>query len=86
MLSHIRYIDLFAGIRGFHQAMGSFGVECVFALEWDKDCQVTYEANYGMKPWGEITQIEAEDVPPHDVICAGFPCQAFSISGKQKGV
>ncbi|MEA1953367.1 MAG: DNA cytosine methyltransferase, partial [Campylobacterota bacterium] len=79
------YIDLFAGIGGFHQAMSSFGAECVFASEWDRDCQDTYEANYGMRPWGDITQIEADEIPPHDVICAGFPCQAFSISGKQRG-
>ena len=84
-LTNIKYIDLFAGIGGFHQAMGSFGAECVFASEWDKDCQDTYESNYGMRPYGDITQIEAEEIPAHDVICAGFPCQAFSISGKQRG-
>ena len=84
-LTNIKYIDLFAGIGGFHQAMGSFGAECVFASEWDKDCQDTYEANYGMRPYGDITQIEADEIPTHDIICAGFPCQAFSISGKQRG-
>ena len=84
-LTNIKYIDLFAGIGGFHQAMSSFGAECVFASEWDKDCQDTYEANYGMRPLGDITQIGAEEIPAHDVICAGFPCQAFSISGKQRG-
>ena len=85
MLSHIKYIDLFAGIGGFHQAMDSFGAECVFASEWDKDCQYTYEENYGIKPYGDITQIHEKDIPKHDVLCAGFPCQAFSISGKQQG-
>ena len=84
-LTNIKYIDLFAGIGGFHQAMSSFGAECVFASEWDKDCQETYEANYGIRPYGDITQIEADEIPSHDIICAGFPCQAFSISGKQKG-
>ncbi|MFK5975956.1 MAG: DNA (cytosine-5-)-methyltransferase [Sulfurovum sp.] len=84
-LTNIKYIDLFAGIGGFHQAMSSFGAQCVFASEWDKDCQDTYEANYEMRPYGDITQIEADEIPPHDIICAGFPCQAFSISGKQKG-
>jgi len=84
-LTNTKYIDLFAGIGGFHQAMSSFGAQCVFASEWDKDCQDTYESNYGMRPFGDITKIEAEDIPPHDVICAGFPCQAFSISGKQRG-
>jgi len=85
MLNHIRYIDLFAGIGGFHQAMSKYGAECVFASEWDKDCQKTYEDNYNLKPYGDITQIDEKEVPEHDVICAGFPCQAFSISGKQKG-
>ncbi len=85
MLEHIRYIDLFAGIGGFHQAMGSYGAECVFASEWDKHCQETYEKNYGIRPHGDITQIDERDIPEHDVLCAGFPCQAFSISGKQKG-
>ena len=85
MLSHIRYIDLFAGIGGFHQAMDRFGATCVFASEWDNACQVTYEENYGIKPHGDITTIDEQAIPPHDMICAGFPCQAFSISGKQKG-
>lgn len=85
MLSGFKYIDLFAGIGGFHQAMDSFDAECVFASEWDKDCQYTYEENYGIKPSGDITQIRENEIPEHDIICAGFPCQAFSISGKQKG-
>ncbi len=85
MLNNMRYIDLFAGIGGFHQAMQSFGAQCVFASEWDKECQYTYEENYGIKPYGDITQIHEADIPQHDIICAGFPCQAFSISGKQKG-
>jgi len=85
MLSKLKYIDLFAGIGGFHQAMDSFNAECVFASEWDKDCQYTYEENYGIRPYGDITKIDEKDIPEHDIICAGFPCQAFSISGKQKG-
>ena len=85
MLSNLKYIDLFAGIGGFHQAMDSVGASCVFASEWDKDCQYTYEENYGIKPHGDITQIDEKDIPTHDILCAGFPCQAFSISGKQKG-
>lgn len=84
-LQGARYIDLFAGIGGFHQAMNAFGAECVFASEWDKDCQAVYQDNYGIKPTGDITEIAAEDIPAHDVLCAGFPCQAFSISGKQLG-
>jgi DNA (cytosine-5)-methyltransferase 1 len=85
MLSSLEYIDLFAGIGGFHQAMDSVGATCVFASEWDKDCQYTYEENYGISPHGDITQIDEKDIPVHDILCAGFPCQAFSISGKQKG-
>jgi len=85
MLSKLKYIDLFAGIGGFHQAMDSVGASCVFASEWDKDCQYTYEKNYGIKPHGDITQIDEKDIPTHDILCAGFPCQAFSISGNQKG-
>ncbi len=85
MLEKMKYIDLFAGIGGFHQAMSSFGATCVFASDWDKDCQLTYEENYGIKPHGDITKIDERDIPSHDILCAGFPCQAFSISGKQKG-
>jgi DNA (cytosine-5)-methyltransferase 1 len=84
-MTNIRYIDLFAGIGGFHQAMDSYGAQCVFASEWDQACQETYAENYGIKPHGDITKIDAKNIPEHDIICAGFPCQAFSISGKQKG-
>lgn len=84
-LKGIKYIDLFAGIGGFHTAMDSFGAECVFASEWDKHAQKTYFENYNIMPMGDITQIEAEDIPSHDILCAGFPCQPFSISGKRKG-
>lgn len=84
-LQEATFIDLFAGIGGFHQAMDAFGAKCVFASEWDKDCQAVYETNYGIRPVGDITQIAAESIPAHDILCAGFPCQAFSISGKQLG-
>jgi len=84
-MKNIKYIDLFAGIGGFHQAMSSFGAECVFASEWDKKCQDVYRKNYNMDVYGDITKIDEKDIPPHDVICAGFPCQAFSVSGKQLG-
>ena len=80
-----KYIDLFCGIGGFHQAMKSLGGECVFASDIDEDCRKTYEANYGIKPAGDITQIEAKVIPAHDVLCAGFPCQAFSKAGKRLG-
>ena len=80
-----KFIDLFAGIGGFHQAMANLGGECVFASEIDKYAALTYEQNYGIKPFGDIRTIRAEDIPKHDVLCAGFPCQAFSCAGNQLG-
>ena len=80
-----KYIDLFAGIGGFHLAMTSYKAKCVFASEWDNFASQVYENNFGIKPWGDITKIKEEDIPEHDILCAGFPCQAFSISGQQKG-
>ncbi|MBO7684028.1 MAG: DNA cytosine methyltransferase [Kiritimatiellae bacterium] len=79
------FIDLFAGIGGFHLAMHALGGKCVFASEWDKDAQATYEVNYGIVPQGDITKIDERNIPPHDVLCAGFPCQPFSKAGKQEG-
>ncbi len=84
-LKGIPYIDLFAGIGGFHQAMDSLGAECMFASEWDKHAAQTYFENYGVQPYGDITKVKEEDIPPHNILCAGFPCQAFSVAGKQKG-
>lgn len=80
-----KYIDLFCGIGGFHQAMSDLGGVCVYASDIDADCRKTYEANYGIKPDGDITKIAAQDIPRHDVLCAGFPCQAFSKAGKRLG-
>ncbi len=79
------FIDLFAGIGGFRIALESFGGECVFSSEWDKPAQTTYETNFGEVPAGDITKIRSNKILPHNVLCAGFPCQAFSVSGKQKG-
>ena len=79
------FIDLFCGIGGFHQAMESLSGECVFASDIDADCRKTYENNYGIKPQGDITKIEAKDIPAHDVLCAGFPCQSFSKAGNRRG-
>lgn len=84
-LQNLTFIDLFAGIGGFHTALSAFGATCVFASEWDKHASQTYQANYNITPHGDITQIAEQDIPPHDILCAGFPCQAFSISGKQQG-
>lgn len=84
-LSNYNFIDLFAGIGGFHLSLKSMGARCVFASEWDKYAAETYKQNFGRKPLGDITKINERDIPSHDILCAGFPCQAFSISGKQKG-
>lgn len=85
LLENYKFIDLFSGIGGFHLALSSYGAECVFASEWDKYASNTYQKNFGIKPYGDITKIEVEEIPSHDILCGGFPCQAFSISGKQKG-
>lgn len=81
----VKYIDLFSGIGGFHEALNAFDAKCLFASEWDNEAARTYFENFGLQPHGDITAIDAKDIPPHDLLCAGFPCQAFSISGKQKG-
>lgn len=84
-LKNYKFIDLFAGIGGFHLALSSFGAKCVFASEWDKHAADTYYQNFSILPYGDITKINETDIPEHDILCGGFPCQAFSISGKQKG-
>ena len=79
------FIDLFCGIGGFHQALSELGGTCLYASDIDADCRKTYEKNYGIRPDGDITKIEAKDIPPHEVLCAGFPCQAFSKAGSRLG-
>ncbi len=79
-----KFIDLFAGIGGFRQAMQSVGGKCVFSSEWDKYAKQTYAANYGEIPYGDIRQIKEVWIPDHDVLCAGFPCQPFSLAGVSK--
>lgn len=78
------FIDLFAGIGGMHIAYTSAGARCVYANEWNKYSQQTYYANFGMQPDDDITKVAAEDVPDHDILVAGFPCQPFSIAGVSK--
>ena len=84
-LENLKFIDLFAGLGGFRLALESFGANCVFSSDWDKHAQDVYESNFGDRPEGDITKIKEKDIPMHDILCAGFPCQAFSISGKQRG-
>jgi DNA (cytosine-5)-methyltransferase 1 len=79
------FIDLFAGIGGMRQGFESCGGECVFSSEWDRFAQITYEKNFGETPHGDITQIPVEDIPAHDVLIAGFPCQPFSHAGLKRG-
>lgn len=81
------FIDLFAGIGGFRIAMQNLGGECVFSSEWDEQAQRTYYANYGEVPFGDITKESTKNFIPEnfDVLCAGFPCQAFSLAGKRLG-
>src|SRR5690625_7550940 len=79
------YIDLFSGIGGFEQALNKLGGTCVFASEIDKFAAQAYETLYGHMPEGDITQIDAKDVPDHDLLVGGFPCQSFSVAGKRKG-
>ncbi|WP_219968435.1 DNA cytosine methyltransferase [Vibrio sp. 11986-1-5] len=79
------FIDLFAGLGGFHTGFAKNGHECVFACEIEPALRELYEQNYGIVPHSDITKAVEEEIPPHDVICAGFPCQPFSLAGKKKG-
>jgi len=80
-----RFIDLFAGIGGIRLGFEAVGGHCVFSSDFDKDACITYEANFGECPAGDITKIDASDIPDFDILLAGFPCQAFSIIGKKEG-
>ena len=83
--SHFTFIDLFAGIGGMRLAAESLGGRCVFSSEWDAYAQKTYQANFQELPFGDITSISETHVPKHNILFAGFPCQAFSIAGKKGG-
>lgn len=83
--SNFRFIDLFAGIGGIRLGFEAAGGHCVFSSEFDEDACKTYEANFGEHPSGDITKIEAKDIPDFDILLGGFPCQAFSIIGKKEG-
>ena len=82
-----KFIDLFAGIGGFRLAMQNLGGKCIFTSEWDKSAQITYRTNFGEVPFGDIRKDQTKSYIPNDfeLLCAGFPCQAFSIAGKRGG-
>jgi len=82
----MKFIDLFAGLGGFHLALSNKGGECVFASELDTRLADLYEANFGLRPAGDIRKVNLAEIPDHDVLCAGFPCQPFSKAGDQKGL
>lgn len=79
-----RFVDLFCGIGGFRIAFEKTGGQCVFSSDWDKFSQITYAANFGEKPHGDIHSVAVADIPPHDILCGGFPCQPFSLAGVSK--
>ena len=85
MVPKFSFIDLFAGIGGIRIPFEELGGNCVFSSEWDKYSQITYEANFGETPHGDITKINEKDIPKHDLLVGGFPCQAFSQAGLKKG-
>lgn len=82
----LKFIDLFCGVGGFHLALKELGAKCVFASDIDADCREVYQNNFGIEPTGDITKVDEKTIPIHDVLCAGFPCQAFSKAGHRKGV
>lgn len=83
---NIKFIDLFCGIGGFHQALNKYNSECVLACDIDDKCREVYELNYGIKPEKNIKDINEKNIPDFDVLCAGFPCQSFSNGGKKKSL
>jgi DNA (cytosine-5)-methyltransferase 1 len=80
----LRFIDLFCGIGGFRFAFERAGCECVFSSDWNEKAQETYAANFGERPHGDIHSVAVGEIPEHDILCAGFPCQPFSIAGVSK--
>jgi DNA (cytosine-5)-methyltransferase 1 len=82
----MRFIDLFAGLGGFHVALRRMGHECVFACEIEEHLRATYKRNFGIQPDGDIRKVSIKGIPAHDVLCAGFPCQPFSKAGDQNGL
>lgn len=85
IMNNFKFIDLFCGIGGFHQALSDLGGECVYACDIDRNCREVYYENYELMPDNDITKVNPEDIPDYDILCAGFPCQAFSKAGKRLG-
>ena len=83
-LTGYKFIDLFCGIGGFHQALHQMGAKCVLACDIDKECRVVYKDNYGIEPVSNVKDIDEKTMDDFDILCAGFPCQAFSNGGKKK--
>ncbi len=83
-ISNLIFVDLFAGLGGFHLALKN-SAKCVFASEKNETLRDIYKKNFNIKPKGDITKIPIENIPKHDILCAGFPCQPFSKAGKQMG-
>lgn len=81
----MKFVDLFAGLGGFHLALKRLGHECVFACEIDDNLNLVYEKNFGIKPARNIREVDVSEIPAHDILCAGFPCQPFSKAGSQLG-
>ncbi len=86
MNKSLKFIDLFAGIGGFHIALQRLGHKCVFASELSEELRVLYKDNHKLKCHGDITKVDIDKIPAHDILCAGFPCQTFSKAGNQKGM
>lgn len=85
-MTALRFVDLFAGLGGFHVAMERLGHRCVLSSEIDPGLQRLYALNFGIEPHGDIRSIPLSDIPAHDILCAGFPCQPFSKAGRQAGL
>ena len=82
--TEFKFIDLFSGIGGMRLGFEAAGGKCVYSSEWDEYCKKTYEANFGSRPDGDITKVDAKQIPDHDILVGGFPCQPFSIAGVSK--
>ena len=82
----LKFVDLFCGLGAFHEALKSFPTECVFACDIDHTVSQLYHTNHHIRPHGDITKIHVTEIPPHDLLCAGAPCQSHSVAGKQKAL